>query len=249
VTRVGRSTIVWLGGAAAMLMPAVLAGPALASAEPAAVFAPPQAPLLLTRTLQRPLPDGKAVVTRRAYAVRIVRDGAGYRVEGNLAETRVEAPPALAALAEIERHRNDTGLFPILLDANGMIVGGGSVQSDGSFDRAAIVAAQAIGGSGLPGLDMLQAQSFVQQLRTRAARSIWPADIFHPIPGKRSETRAIAMPDGGEGHVTIAIETKGAGSGGQLALLGRVVTTDLAGDTRTTREEWQLSRAHREAGR
>ena len=241
----GKNRSVWLCGSSAMLVMAALAVPGAGAASPPAAFAPPQAQLLLTRTLHRPLPDGKAVVTRRSYAVRIIRDGAGYRVEGNLVEAIADAPPSLAALAEIERLRPDNGMFPILLDARGMIVGGGMVQPDGSLDRAAVIAAETIGGSGLPALDMLQAQAFVKQLRSRAARSQWPADIFHPAPGKRSETRNIALPGGGEGHVTVEIMAQGASKGGQLALLDRVVTTELAGDTRITREQWQLSQAPR----
>jgi len=232
----------WLHGTAAMLVLAALAGATPLAAAPGG-FAPPRSHLLLTRTLHRPLPDGKAVVTRRSYEVQILRDGEGYRVEGRLVEAAVDAPPSLAALAEIERARPDNGMFPILLDAGGMIVGGGAVQSDGSLDRAAAIAVERIGGSGLPALDMLQAQSFVTQLRSRSARSQWPADIFHPAPGKRSESRAVPMPGGSQGQVTIEIEARGAGAGGLIAALERIVTTDLAGDHRVTREQWQLSRA------
>ena len=238
----------WLSGAAAVLTLSALGSAAPAAAAPDS-FAPPLSQLLLTRTLLRPLPDGKAVTTRRSYAVQILRDGQGYRVEGRLIEATVDAPPSLAALAEIERQRPDNGMFPILLDAQGMIVGGGTVQSHDSLDRAAATTKERIGGADLSALDMLQAQSFVTQLRARSARSQWPADIFHPLPGRRSEERAIAVPGGGEGKVTIEIAASGAGAGGQLAALERIVTTDLAGDRRITREQWQLSRAQETPGR
>lgn len=245
----GKNRSVWLWSASVILASAALSAPEVGSASDGAVFAPPQAQLLLTRILHRPLPGGKAIVTRRSYTVRIVRDGAGYRVDGTLVEARVDAPPALAALAEIERQRPDIGLFPILLDASGMIIGGGGPLSEGSLDRAAAIAVEAIGSSGLPAIDMLQAQAFVRQLPGRAPRSQWPADIFHPVPGKRSESRQIALPGGNQGNVTIEIETQGPAQGGQLASLERVVTTDLAGDTRMTREQWQLVRGFSEAGR
>lgn len=245
----GKKRSVWLCGTSAMLVAGALSVPAASAPSPPDNFAPPQAQLLLTRTLHRPLPDGKAIVTRRSYAVRILRDGAGYRVDGTLVETRVDAPPALASLAEIERRRPDNGNFPILLDANGLILGGAGLQSDGSLDRAAAVAAAAIGDSGLPAIDMLQVQAFIKQLPSRAPRSSWPADIFHPSPGKRSESRTIALPGGAEGHVTIEIEARGPARDGQLASLSRVVTTDLAGDMRVTREQWQLARGVHEPGR
>lgn len=211
------------------------------------VFSPPLAPLLLTRTLHRPLPGGKAITTRRSYAVRIVRVGTGFRVEGELIDASVDAPPQLAALAEIERNRKDTGLFPILLDGQGQIVGGGTLVSDGSLDRAAAIAAQQIGTSGIAAVDMLQAQSFVRQIAARAPRTQWPADVFHPTPGRRAEDRVIAMPGGVEGHVTIEIAGEGATRNGQIALLERTVTTDLSGDTRVTTEQWQLVRQPRES--
>jgi hypothetical protein len=217
-----------------------LSAPAVGSPGLPDAFEPPQAQLLLTRTLHRPLPDGKAVITRRSYAVRIVRVLAGYRVDGTLVEAHVDAPPSLAALAELERRRPDQGFFPIMLDEKGMIVGGGSPLAEGSLEQAAMIAAEAIGSSGLLAIDMLQAQAFVRQLAKRAPRSQWPADVFHPVPGKRSETRSIALPGGEEGHVLIEILTQGANPDGQIAQLDRVVTTDLAGDTRVTREQWAL---------
>ena len=221
----------------------------MAAAPRVATFSPPRSPLLLTRTLYRPLTGGKAIVTRRTYSVHIVPDGSGYRVEGRLVEAKVDAPPSLAALADIERRRPDIGMFPIFLDARGQIVGGGTVSSDGSLGRAAVIAAEAIGGSGLPAIDMLQAQAFVKHLASRSPRSQWPADVFNPAPGKRDKARTIALPGGSEGHVTIEIASQRASRTGQLALLERVVTTDLAGDTRVTREQWELSRTPDEAGR
>ena len=233
---------VWLCGTAAMLVMAGLAAPTASPASAPAGFAPPDVQLVLTRTVNRPLPGGKAIVVTRSYAVRIIREGSGYRVEGSLIEARAEAPPMLAAIAELERKRPDDGLFPILLDKDGFIAGGGSPRADGSLDRGAVIAAEAIGGSGMAAQDMTQAQAFVSQLRGHAARSQWPADIFRPLPGKRSESRMIALPGGAEGNVTIEIVGSGPGQGGQIAVLDRVVTTDLGGDRRVTQEQWQLSR-------
>lgn len=239
----------WRIGTAILLAIAAQASPVVATTPQPAAFAPPHAPLLLIRTLYRPLPDGKAIVTRRSYAIRIVPDGAGYRVDGELVQATVDAPPLLGAMAELERRRPDTGMFPILLDAQGQIRGGGNLLSDGSLVRAGVIAAEAIGGSGLPAIDMLQAQAFVKTLSGRSPRSQWPADVFNPLPGKRDEARVIALPGGEEGRVSIEIASQGASRGGQVALLERVVTTDLAGDTRVTREQWQLSKLPSEASR
>jgi hypothetical protein len=239
----------WRIGTAILLAIAAQASPGLATTPQPVAFAPPHAPLLLVRTLYRPLPDGKAIVTRRSYSIRIVPDGTGYRVEGELVQATVEVPPLLNAMAEVERRRPDTGMFPILLDAQGQIRGGGNVLSDGSLGRAAVIAAEAIGGSGLPAIDMLQAQAFVKTLSGRSPRSQWPADVFNPVSGKRDEARVIALPGGEVGHVTIEIASQGANRAGQIALLERVVTTDLAGDTRVTREQWQISKLPSDASR
>jgi hypothetical protein len=238
----GKNRSVWLGGTSAMLVMAGFAVPVPGAAASPADFQPPEAQLLLTRTLHRPLPGGQAIVTTRHYAVRIVRAGAGFRVEGSLIDARAEAPPMLAAIAELERKRADEGMFPIMLDENGLIAGSGALHSDGSLDRGAMIATQTISGSDLPVRDRMEAQAFVDQLRGRAARSQWPADIFRPQPGMRSESRVIHLPDGDEGSVTIEIIGHGPGQDGQLAELDRVVTTDLAGDKRVTREHWQLRR-------
>lgn len=230
----------WSEAAALLSLAALsIATPIAASSDE---FAPPATKLLLTRTLVRPLPDGNAIATRRTYEVQITRDGDGYRVDGKLTEAAVDVPPSLADLAEIERRRPDLGMFPIMLDARGMMIGGGAVQTGAAADRAARVAAEHIGQSGLPAIDMLQLQAFVAQVSARAPRSQWPADIFHPTVGRHSEQRMIPLPGGIEGKVTIEIAASGSGSGGQLASVERVVTTDLSGDRRVTREQWQLFR-------
>ncbi len=244
----GMGKSVWLAGAAALVALAALGDTVPAAASPGS-FSPPASPLLLTRTLIRPLPDGNTITTRRSYEVQIKRDGAGYRVEGRLVEVTVDAPPSLAALADIERARPDNGMFPIMLDTQGLIIGGGTRVSDGSLDRAATVAVAQMGSSGLPAVDMLQAQAFVTQLRGRSPRSLWPADTFNPAPGKRSESRSVPVPGGGQSQITIEIEASGPGTHGRIAELERLVTTDLDGNKRLTRERWQLIRTSSETGR
>ena len=99
---------VWLAGAAA-IMPVGAAGAAEppAQAEQPAAFVPPDAPMVLTRSLRRSLPGGAEIRTSRSYSIRFVREADGYRVEGALIDVAVDAPPALAALATLERARGD----------------------------------------------------------------------------------------------------------------------------------------------
>ncbi len=210
---------------------------------PPGAFNPPTSGLVLTRTLSRGLPDGKIITTRRDYEVRISRIGEGYRVDGALIDVAVDAPPSLAGLAEIERRRPDAGLFPIYLDASGSIVSKREDVPGTAVGQAVTLVSQRIGSSGLAALDMLQAQAFVAQLRSNAAHSNWPSDVFRPALGRRSEVHRLELADAADGEVTIVMEGQGPGPAGRVAAIDRIVTTDLGGDRRVTRERWQISRA------
>ena len=233
---------VWRSSTAAILALAAISGHGTVSGQSSQHFKPPESSLLLSRTLVRSLPDGNTITTRRDYEVRITRAGDGFRVDGKLIDVGVEVPPSLRALAEIERRRLDDGLFPIQLDASGMIVAGVIPDSVRSLGQAANLVSERIGGSGLSALDMLQAQAFVARLRSGAARSKWPDDVFRPALGRRNESRRLTLPDGGVGQVVIEIAGQGPGPRGQIAAVDRVVTTDLGGDQRVTHERWQIRR-------
>lgn len=246
--RRAKGLLAWRSGSAAVLALAAL-NAHRAPAHPGTGFHPPHATMLLSRTLVRSLPDGKSITTRREYQVSIVRSDTGFRVEGELVATFVDAPPSLQALAELERRRAEPGLFPMQLDAEGRIVDGGQRIEGNDVGQAATLVARKIGAAGLAPADRSEAQSFVGQVRSGAARSAWPADVFRPVPGKRTESRVIDLPGGSQGQVTIEIEAQAAGTSGQIALVDRVVTTEMGGDRRTTRERWQLSRAMDPPGR
>ena len=189
MTRKARSKWRWRSGTAAILAMLAMSGPGPAAAQVPAEFDPPQSSLLLSRTLVRALADGKTITTHRNYEVRITRSGSGFQVDGRLVEIKVDAPPALQGLAELERSRPDNDLFPIMLDARGMIVSDMELSASPSVDRAVTMVNERIGGSGLAAIEMLQAQAFVARLREGRARSAWPKDVFRPAPGMRSETR------------------------------------------------------------
>ena len=237
-----KNMLAWRSSTAAFMALAALAGHGPAAGQPSHGYSPPQFVLLLSRTLVRSLPDGKTITTRRSYEVRISRAGDGFRVDGKLVDVGVDVPPSLQAFAEIERRRPDNGLFPITLDGNGMIAAPGGPEQSAAVGQAANLLSERIGGTGLSALDMLQAQAFVARLRSGSARSQWPDDVFRPALGRRSESRTIALPEGREGQVLIEVEGQGAGPQGQVAAVDRIVTTDLGGDRRVTRERWQISR-------
>jgi hypothetical protein len=231
----------------AALLPS-LAGPAQvgAAAPPRHQhFTPPREPLVLTRTLVRGLRDGHQIVVRRSYAVEFVTLDDGYRVNGQLLETTVEAPPRLAALAEIERKRPDEGTFPIELDRDGRIRSGPHrTPADSPVAEAALTRTRAmIATSGLAGADQREADRQLGQLAAAAgAGGQWPADLFTGASGERQERRAIALPDGEQGEVTVSIRAEGPIEGGLSSSMVRTVTTVMAGSTRVSSEAWNITR-------
>lgn len=240
---VNRNIAAWLSGTAAVLPLA-----ALSATPPAAVaqgpFTPPESQLVLTRVLHSPLADGKEVVARRSYAVHIRPDGDGFRVDGELLGCEVEAPPPLQALAEIERKRPDTGLFPMRLDRRGMLVPAATAPQPGeAAGKAAAIASRAIDGSALDSAERSEAQGFIAHIRSKASATLWPSDLFRPEPGRRVEEQQFALPGGGEGRITIEINARTDSAPGVLSELGRTVVTEMAGTRRVTREEWTISQA------
>jgi hypothetical protein len=233
------SRAAWLLGAAAILPVAAIGA---AQASPAAsAFIPTPAPLLLTRTLRHVLHDGNAVVSRRSYRVRFVADHGGFRIEGALADVAVEAPPGLEALAQLERRRPDTGLFPMRLDAAGAIVPTPDAPPSAEQRQALELAAGQIARMGLAASETGQAQAFVSRLQAQPHRTVWPRDLFHPRPGARREERTIPLANGLRGQVTTEIEASADPATGLLGAFRRKVTTELDGNTRVVIEEWTLA--------
>lgn len=227
--------------ALAAALPLLAAGVASsAQAEPPVVFAPPSAPMLLTRTLRRSLSDGREVISRRRYELHFLRDGDGFRVEGRLIDSSVEAPPVLHALAEIERTRPDSGLFPMRLDATGLIIPEASAPSAEARRQAASQAAAQIRGSAMSSAQKETALGSLGQFAAQGAQTPVPLDLFRPAPGRHVESREVAMPDGGQGLITIEIDATPSTRGPLLATLDHTITTALGTDRRVVTEQWAL---------
>lgn len=232
-----------LAGVAAAL-PATLLNAQTVAPSSAIEFAPPDAELVLTRTIHRSLTGGKKLLARRRYAVRIVPEGSGYRVDGQLIDCNVEAPAALHAIAELERKRPDSGLFPLRLDAAGRIVDASALRSNEVVRHGVTLATSSVARSALSSLEKAQAETFLSAVAARgAAGAEWPRDLFRPTPGHRNEVKRLGLPGGGEGTVTVSTAARASAVSGLLEAIERVVVTDLGGDRRETREEWSLSTA------
>lgn len=205
-------------------------------------FLPPHGPLLLTRELRKALADGQEVILRRRYAIRFVQQADGYRVEGELVGADVQAPPELGQLADVERARGDEGLFPLLLDRRGMIVGQRGADDEASTARTLAEAKAFLAKSELSETDRAAALAMVTRLQeqARAAGGNWPADLFRPVGGRREESRELPLPDGSAGRVTVSIMASDL-PGGMLDRLQRRVITELNGTSRLSTETWTLA--------
>lgn len=229
-------------------MSAAAPAPAQAPASAGLVFAPPEGePMLLTRTLRRELGDGKAIVATRRYRVSFTRSPGGWTIQGALLLSEIEAPPALAALAAIERQRPDDALFPISLDAAGVIQPrDGNASPDGPAWRAAFDQAIALATARIaPAGDDTTLGLLVQQMQAvagAATLSRWPTKLFLPEPASSREERRFALPEGTEGSIVAELECL---PGQGLETMGRAerrVVTEVAGTRRVTREQWSLER-------
>lgn len=227
----GRAVL--LAGATAVLPFAALNASAPAAQAPAS-FAPPQTRLVLTRTLHSPLADGKEIVSRRSYELRIAPDGLDYRIDGTLIDSKVDAPAPLGFLAELERNRPDTGLFPLRLDSRGLLLAPGERPASDSIHRAAAHVEQRI-----PGSARADSAGFVKAVENSGSTTRWPEDLFVSRTGLRTNRQAVTLPDGTKGHVTIEIEVTRPSD--TQTLVERRVITEIGSSRRMTREEWLIA--------
>ncbi|MFM5948898.1 MAG: hypothetical protein ACKOPM_06675 [Novosphingobium sp.] len=232
----------FLAGAAALIpaLAAVHTGSAFAETA-ASQFAPPSTTLTLTRTVFRSLSDGKQIIVTRRYAIRFSPEADGYRLDGELIDAEVDAPPALAGLAEIERKRSDIGLFPAKLDSHGLIRSTGGAVDAQIKQKTVDVAGRLIASAPLDRDAKRDSAGLVTQLANASAPSSWPRFLFNPGMGPRVDTRKVPLPDGSQGEVEVKVSAEGLMPGGMAHKVERVITTRLEGTTRVSREVWTLS--------
>ncbi len=216
-------------------------GPARAARRPARA---PEGNFLLERVLARDLSDGASiVVTRRWRAAFLPRDR-GMFVEGEQIFAAVAAPPGLQALASLEQSRAATAMFPIALDAAGLIVGTAQQSEDDHLLRAVEKCRTLVERSGALADRTRDANKFLAELArmTAQAVSMLPRDLFFPLSGRNSATQAIAVPGGEPGSISVAAAAATDPASGLLRTSERVITTRIGTSERASKELWTLAR-------
>ena len=205
-------------------------------------FNAPRRAMLLTRVLKRGLGNGQEVVSRRSYRIAFFADGAGYRIDGELTGVDVSVPPQLEAIAQLERNRRDEGLFPILLNAQGLISFEAARIRPAVPETAHRLAAGMVGAAIMPAPDKSEALQFVDALLSPrgGVMTQWPIDLFRPQAGHRKTSSNVAIANGKLGLVTVELQAVADGACGLVRSFERTVTTEFGGQQRVSRELWTL---------
>ncbi|QZD90839.1 hypothetical protein K3148_05495 [Qipengyuania aurantiaca] len=212
--------------------------PTVTAARAAVAF--PKGPVRLRRELVRGLGDGAAIVVTRDWECRFILTARGARVEGRQVAVDVEAPAPLAALAEIERKREVTGLFPLEIDTRGLIVDWPEVSGDiAQAVRQAAIAMDRKAAEQDAGAD---AKRYLAEIGKTAATLVSqvPRDLFFPQTGELYEQRDLPLAGGVKGsyEVTMLASTKPG-----RALLDhseRRIVTRVGDSSRVSRESWTI---------
>jgi hypothetical protein len=227
---------------AAALAPVLASRATAAGAARAHAFAPPTEPMTFGRRLERGLPDGNRLVVARSFAVRFVAEPAGWTVTGEQVGVTVEAPPRIAALAELERQRVETGLFPFALDRSGVIVGGSESRPAKELERAVAIVRRTIADAPLAAGERQEAEAFVRAVHDAGAKmtSQFPDDLFAPRDDAVHATRELGLPGGEQGTIEISFTAVTDPATGLMREAHREIVTAIGQDRRVTREAWTL---------
>lgn len=214
--------------------------PALASA---ARFAPGDLPGRLTRTVERQLGRAGKLTVSRAWSVRFLAAGRGYRVDGEQLEVTVDAPPVLADLARIERERVEDAMFPLMLDPAGQMMDDAAVSAEAALAAAVDGVRKRLAARAVSGRDLAEAERFLEALQAagQGAVAAWPRDLFAPGARSAADSQVVTLPDGTSGTVSIATETASDPVTGLMQRFERRVETRIGTQSRFGKETFVLA--------
>ena len=201
----------------------------------------PDEPVQLQRVLMRSLGAESSITVSRTWECRFASTAEGARIEARQIAVDVQAPAGLAALAQLERKREVTGLFPMTLDATGMMTGWAGGTAD--LQTAVAAARRIIESRELDGPSMQHASRYVADMGRIAADLVSqvPRDLFFPEPGEKRQERALDLPGGGKGHYELIISARACAQSGLLERSDRRIVTRIGDSLRTSSERWSIA--------
>lgn len=214
----------------------------VAAESPKRQFVPPRGEFVIARTAIRLLSDGKQIAVTRSYRVKFVTVEGGFQLDGTLIGVEVDMPPALGKLADLERKRQDTGLFPIMLRSDGTIRDQETNNIDRDARQQAVTKVGEFFSQAEPDpLRRDEGLKLLSQLASNTPNIPWPADLFYASPGERRLARQVTLADGSEGTVEVVMRVAAPLPCGIPQSVERIVTTELAGTRRVSREVYTFT--------
>lgn len=206
----------------------------------------PGAPLQLVRVLQRRIGEDAAITVRRSWLVQCERQGRGIVLTGQQISADVSAPPHLAALAQIERQRDASAMFPLMLSDDGVILTPGNASAPDDILGSALTAAEAlIARQPVPADERERYRLYLAQVHQAGASLLdsLPPDLFFPNGSAVERSHPVALPGGLTGRFTLVYSSEPQPDAPWLKRAERRAMTDVAGITRAASEVWTLSLA------
>lgn len=228
--------------AAGALLPFAALGAGAAHARASVAETVPTGAFRLERVLTRGLSDGNAIVVTRRWRIGFASSGRGLSVAGGQVFAEVEAPPRLASLAELERTRAADGLFPVMLDAAGLIVASGKDDGQPQLVRAIDTARALFASLPLPAAEREDARTFMVHLASMGASAVsqLPRDLFYPRSGAESSTKLIPLPGGETGSIVVTANAVADDMTGLLVSSERRITTRFGEAELLSGERWSM---------
>ncbi|NVE95371.1 hypothetical protein [Altererythrobacter lutimaris] len=198
---------------------------------------------LLSRTVERDLKDGQRLVVARSWSISFEPSGEGTAIFGSQRSVAVDAPPRVAAIAQIERARSTDSMFPILLCSHGLIRAAGVSHTPADMEQVVASARAILTKEGQTTGNEAVIRTTLFQISRAPARLIetLPVDLFFPREPLIEVRRPLALETGQSGEFVMRYETSVDPASGLLVRAERVITTILGADRRASRELWTLT--------
>ena len=195
--------------------------------------------------VERGLGKGAKIVVTRRWLIHFSTTATGITVTGHQLSATVDAPAKLSAIADIERRRDASDMFPIELDRTGLITSLTDASSPKSVAEAVDTALRQLKERGDEGQSYADHRSFLMSVNRMTSEQVSriPTDLFVPAPGSDQTDRAIPLADGQSGKIAIFHTATTRQKSPLLAGSERRIVTTVGPEDRVSSETWTLAPA------